>query len=102
MELIDKEKVIAEIKKLYKEDYKFLPSDIAESVIDFKDDLLMVLDTLEVKEVDCDKEIGMYTTKELLRKRNNATNVFHLTQGDIDRIAKHFFELGFKAAQKGE
>lgn len=58
------------------------------------------LDTIQVKEVDCEREIGMYTTKELLRKRNKATNVFHLTQGDIDRIAEHFFELGLKVAQK--
>ena len=58
MKLIDKEKVIAEIKKLYKEDYKFLPSDIVESVVDFKDDLLMILDNIsEVKEVDLEKEM---------------------------------------------
>lgn len=46
MKLIDKEKVVAEIEKLYKENYKFLPSDIAESVSEFKDDLLMILDNL--------------------------------------------------------
>ena len=64
-------------------------------------DLLSFLDALEVKNADCDKEIGIYTTKELLWKRNKATNVFHLTQGDIDRIAKHFFNLGLNA-KKGE
>lgn len=57
MKLIDKEKVIAEIEKLYKEEYKFLPSDIVEGVVDFKDDLLMILDSLStVKEVDEQKE----------------------------------------------
>ena len=52
MELIDKAAVVAEIKRIYNEDYKFLPSDLVESIQDFKDDLLIALDTLEVKEVD--------------------------------------------------
>jgi hypothetical protein len=52
MKLIDKDLLVAVIEKIYDEDYKFLPSDIAESVKDFKDDLLITLDTLEVKEVD--------------------------------------------------
>jgi hypothetical protein len=48
---IDKDALVAEIKKIYNEGYKFLlPSDIVESVQDFKDDLLIALDTLEVKE----------------------------------------------------
>lgn len=50
--LIDKSAVVMEIKKIYNEDYKFLPSDLVESVQDFKDDLLIALDTLEVKEVN--------------------------------------------------
>ena len=56
MELIDKSAVVAEIKTIYNEDYKFLPSDLVEGVQDFKDDLLIALDTLEVKEVDLNKE----------------------------------------------
>ena len=52
MELIDKAAVVVEIKRIYNEDYKFLPSDLVESVQDFKDDLLIALDTLEVKETD--------------------------------------------------
>jgi len=62
--------------------------------------LLSFLDTLEVKEVDLEKEIGLFTTKELLKKRNHSTGVYHFTQNDIDNIARHFFELGLKA--KGE
>lgn len=58
MKLIDKEKVIKEVKKVYDEGYKFLPSDINESVEDFKYDLLRVLDTLEVKEVDLEDYIS--------------------------------------------
>lgn len=56
-ELIDKSAVVAEIEKLYEEEYRFLPSDIVEGIVDFKDDLLMVLDSLStVKEVDLGQE----------------------------------------------
>lgn len=89
MELIDKEKVIAEIEKLYKEDYKFLPSDIAESVVDFKDDLLMILDRLSiVKEVDLEKEFDKCCENYIF---DEECEVY---------TAKHFFELGFKAREK--
>lgn len=49
MKLIDKDALVAEIEKIYNEDYKFLPSDIAENIQDFKDDVLRNIDTLEVK-----------------------------------------------------
>lgn len=48
---ISKDRIVAEIEKLYNEDYKFLPSYSVEGVQDFIDDLLMKLDTLEVKEL---------------------------------------------------
>lgn len=51
-ELIDKAAVVTAVKTIYNEDYKFLPSDLVESVQDFKDDLLIALDTLEVKDVN--------------------------------------------------
>ena len=57
MKLIDKEEVVAAIKKIYNEDYKFLPSDLIESVGDFKDDLLTALDTIEVKDVDLENSV---------------------------------------------
>lgn len=84
MELIDKTAIIAEIKKLYKEDYKFLPSDIVESVQDFKDDLLRVLDSLStVKDVDLEKEY-----KEFI-DCDNGRSMFE--------TANHFYKLGLKA-----
>jgi len=98
MKLIDKSAVIAEIKRM--RDKAYPQSEWNHGYVTSCEKILSFLDTIEVKEVDSDKEIGMYTTKELLWKRNKATNVFHLTQGDIDRIAKYFFELGIKS--KGE
>jgi hypothetical protein len=93
MELIDKAEVAAEIEKLYKEDYKYLPSDIAESVVDFKDDLLMVLDSLSTaKEVDLEKEVDLLIKSSTWAMANRE---------DFLRVAKHFFELGLKI-KKGE
>lgn len=90
MELIDKEKVIKEVKKVYDEGYKFLPSDLVESVDEFKDELLRVLDTLETKEVDFEKE-----WKEYFKYKGDMATV------NIIHLAKHFFELGLNA-RKGE
>ena len=95
MELIDKEKVIKEIKKVYDEGYKFLPSDINESVEDFKYDLLRVLDTLETKEVDLDKEF--YDFLDTLIGKD----IGHLSEDELFRIAEYFYELGLNAG-KGE
>ena len=92
MELIDKEKVIAEIEKLYKEDYKFLPSDLVESVQDFKDDLLIALGTLETKEVDLEKELDFVKDAYYYFTSDERSS--------MKKVAKYFFELGLKA--KGE
>lgn len=93
-EFIDKADVVVAIKTIYNEDYKFLPSDLVESVQDFKDDLLMALDGLyTVKEVDLDKEIE----KEIETRWYGE----YLSTEKFKESAKHFFELGIKA-QKGE
>lgn len=93
MKLIDKDKVIEEIEK---------QGIIQPQLSWFTDKMIQAIDSsVEVKEVDCEREIGIYTTKELLKKRYHSTSVFHLTQADINSIAKHFFELGIKA-KKGE
>lgn len=91
MELIDKAALVEEIEKLYKDDYKFLPSDIAESVVDFKDDLLMVLDSLStVKEVDLDRAIDKWIDDAAITHEDCSIS-------DVISTAKHFFELGLKA-----
>ena len=105
MKLIDKDAVEAAIKTIYNEDYKFLPSDLVESVQDFKDDLLIALDTIEVREVDLEKEVENLIKKEKAFVTDNREVKYY--NGDsfnhiyeLEFIAKHFFELGLKA-QKG-
>jgi len=92
MKLIDKDKVIAEIKKLRAE-AKMYPSYFDCGRLSICDELMTFFDTLEVKEIDLKKEIntwydyGFPNEEELLDY--------------IAETAKHFFELGLKANQKG-
>ena len=106
--LVDKDALVAKIKKIYDEDYKFLPSDIVESVRDFKDDLLITLDTIEVKEVNLEKEIKnrinslcyLYCYMEDLFNGNVEEGVYPIPEkvtNELFDIAKHFFELVLKA-----
>lgn len=97
--LIDKDDLVAEIKKIYNEDYRFLPSDLVESVRDFKDDLLAALDTLEVKEVDLEnynkvKKVLSISFMNFLDD-NRPENKMCLSNGECFDIEKAFDELDF-------
>lgn len=90
MELIDKEKVLKEVQKVYDEGYKFLPSDLVESVDEFKDELLRVIDTLStVKEVDLDNELDFIKDAYYYFTSDERSS--------MKKVARHFFELGLKA-----
>lgn len=92
---IDKDAVVAEIENWkqhtlkcgyagqgeYEEGNKQGRLDTCEKILSF-------LDTLEVKEVDLEKEYKMFVNCDEGRS--------------MLEIARHFFELGLKAAQKGE
>jgi hypothetical protein len=91
MKLIDKSALVAEIKKIYNEDYKFLPSDIAEHIQDFKDDVLINIGTIEVKEVDFAKEFYAFSEKYKLMDKG-------IEFADIEKTASFFFQLGLKAS----
>jgi len=87
---IDKDAVVAKIKRRIKTNKECMLGlknlDYYQGKVDALNDTISFLDTLEVKEVDLEKEL-----KRLIG------NV-----GQCDRkLAKHFFELGLKA-QKGE
>ena len=100
-ELIDKSAVVAEIAKRIKkyasidvggnEIYEALYGAKCKALIE----ILRFLDTLEVKEVDLEKEYEEYVVDDPI------LNVF--IQNDVMgmKVAKHFCELGIKA-QKGE
>jgi hypothetical protein len=85
VQYIDKSALVAEIKRRIKEHH-------SGYLVCLKD-ILSFVDTLEVKEVNLDKEIDLVEDK------------YHgfesSSRADIINIAKHFFELGLKA-QKGK
>ena len=88
--------VVAEIERRIKNLYPKGDQGIVVTKIlkDHYKSLLSFLDTLEVKEVDFEKEIKKYSM-ELAMKENNGDWL-----KDITTTAKHFFELGLKV-QKG-
>ena len=85
MKLIDKDALLAEIERLVNNYDKALDYEAA------LEDVRNFIDTLEVKEVDLDAEWVKY-----FENRGDMATV------NIKHLAKYFFELGLKVAQKGE
>jgi len=84
---INKSAVVAEIKRR-RRDWWFGSSTEAKFKREECDDILSLLDTLEVKEVDLEKEIDIWY-------QNKASKEFEkVFYEDIEECAKHFFELG--------
>lgn len=102
MELIDKSVIVAVIKKKL-DKYSKLHSFNYGAVKDLES-LLDFLDTLEVKEVDCEREINDYISNNFFGSQTlgfftNRTKEEPNDQ-DIALCAKHFYELGLKSKEK--
>lgn len=95
MKLIDKDLLIKEIKERIKKitDMPHLNFTLIGCRSGYKE-ILSFLDSLEVKEVDLEKEIEMI--------KGDYEQVDVAWNNDFDFIAKHFFELGLKAMKGGE
>lgn len=109
MKLIDKAAIVAEIKKrikAHKESLKNCDSSISEIVLKGSmsayQSSLHFLDTLEVKEVDLEEEINRFWDSCAKHKNERGGNVIWSNKLEVEVLARHFFELGLKAAQKGE
>ena len=98
MELIDKTALVAEIeRKIHNIDYEGL----SDRNIGQKQSLyhiLSFLDTLEVKEMDFEKELSYEDYIGFFKEHPNFPDDWGFDEAWV--FAKHFFELGFKA--KGE
>ena len=97
--LIDKDALAAEIERritAYQKNFDKADNKIARISTDGRiqslKSILSFLNTLEVKEVDLEKEI------ETCLKRHSMLAV---GKKDFTDIAKHFFEIGLQVAQKG-
>ena len=87
MKLIDKDALVAKLEKRREKNSRNKLNLVAA----FEDNyLLSFLDTLEVKEKDLEKEVTLW-----------ANAIPEIRLDDVQRLAKHFFELGLKA-KKGE
>jgi len=91
---IDKDALVAEIDRL--QDALQDPAMNRESMQDYAhggnkiiNEILSFLNTLEVKEVDLEKELDSMITPELK---------FHKALPSLFDVAKHFFELGLRSA----
>ena len=100
MELIDKTALIAEIKRRI---------DLLKAnemlIVEYKN-MLSFLDTLEVKEVDLEKELYDFIKKQKAWIKNdrvieydNGDSFNHIY--DLEDVAKHFFELGLGLKANG-
>lgn len=105
---INKADISAEIENRIKETESMQPKfdQFWAGQISAFDSVLKILDTLETKEVDLEKEIENLIEKEKAFitdnrevKYYNGDSFNHIYE--LEFIAKHFFELGIKA-QKGE
>ena len=94
---IPKSVVLAEIEKLIDEIYAGRPFDALSSgqqtALWYIKSIMSSINTFEVTEVDLEKELDSMITPELK---------FHKALPSLFDVAKHFFELGMKMAQKGE
>ena len=90
--------IVAEIEKCYNECLKrakVIDYDYWSAKADAYRNVLVILDdTIEVKEVDLEREIDNWIC-------DNAITHEDCSVTDVISTAKHFFELGLKA-QKGE
>ena len=97
---IQKSALVAEIEKKYNQEVQWINrqgyTEYHKGLRDSYADTLSFIDTLEVKEVDLEKEID----DAFLENKCNITD--NVSLREFERIAKHFFELGLNAAQKGE
>jgi len=91
MNLIDKDTLVAEIEKLKKshDNWSYMGKCFHQEY----ENLLSFINTLEMKEVDLEKEINAYMVNEM---KFLSDEVGYDT---LLSIAKHFFELGVQQSK---
>lgn len=108
MKLIDKDKIVEEIEKCYNECLKrakIIDYDYWNTKADaYRNVLVILYGTLEVKKVNLDKKINKYISDNFFGSETigffaNRTKEEPNDQ-DIALCAKHFFELGMRVSNK--
>ena len=98
---IDKSVVVAEIERL--DEFWHLSKSAGGQA--FIKSLLSFINTLEVKEVDYERELSKYVSNGIHRFFPNVDDDYCkmdsvIWQGYVIETAKYFFELGLKASQE--
>lgn len=99
--LIDKAALVAEIERLRAllpdaKDCNYLQLEFARGQQDAFTDFEEFVNSLEVKEVDLEKEIKNYFNNQPIITRSKGVDYQLIPSGE--EIAKHFFELGVNAS----
>lgn len=97
MQYINKSALVAEIERLKSEHIKHTRNKFcAEWSCGVLDNILSFINTLEVKEVDLEKEIDEVIHNYKLNNHRHTS----ICAPDIEWIANHFFDLGLKAHKR--
>lgn len=97
---INKDALVAEIERRKQVAFGWMetaPNDAIEAEFELCDDILSFINTLEVKEVDLEKEIDNYFNTSVRKNLLANDNVTLFMQ--CYKVAKHFFELGLSLQQ---
>lgn len=98
MKLIDKNKLLEELKKL--------KQNLSASPIVVIEDVESLVESLEAKEVDLEKEIDDYINEHFSECADGVlisdASSTELTLLDATSIARHFYELGLKEELKNK
>lgn len=99
MQLIDKDALVAEIERIKKEDYYDIHDEYDGFVRNALDKVLLLINTLEVKEMDLEKELSYEDYIGFFEDHPNFPDDWGYDEARV--FAEYFFKLGLKA-QKGE
>lgn len=104
MKLIDKDAVVAEIKRRLSllESGTGHPEVVkrVDGVIKGYKSILSFLDTFEVKEVDLEKEIDSFWDSCNKHKNEIGCYVIWFNKIELEALAHHFYELGLNARKE--
>jgi len=100
MGLIDKIK--AEVEKKTHGEQGYSSGDAECGYRDCAREILSFINTLEVKEVDLEKELDRYTTNNFWTLDGNDESPYLVEKDDMLKVAKHFFELGLREKDVNE
>jgi len=106
---IDKSALVAEIERRKNKNQQICTAEGSGAFYEdgFILDVINSLDTLEVKDVNLDKELNEFIEQQKAFIKDDRVVEYYNGDSfnhdyDIYPIAEHFFELGLKVAQKGE